>query len=637
MSKKTNMKVQSATGKLRPHDMSSHLITTSNFGVMKPIKLISCVPGDKISLSVEEFTRLLPMPAPTYGSIISKTRAFFVPCRLLMPDWLEFISNNKKVTRQGVINPISTPMVSYRALYTAITNNTSLSTVVTTGAYDFVSPSPDRNNHYKLTSLGRRLIDFFFSIRCPLPLSLDKTANPYPFSLDEKISFLPFLAFVKFYIDWVVPSRFVYLYESFLRLFSFSTTSDLTSWLNSSDGSYRNLQSILVGFYSYYDDDFFTSCWQNALGTEVQQASSTEVNQGIVPPQGWSWTDEADGGNIVHGTYPPVIGAEDAPPYMTESSDEEYSNSGAQLTQPRGEIQYQDSLGSTHSVQQTPPLNWFSIKTLGALQDMISRGKLAGTKVQEYLRVTYGFEPGVDAMNLSTYLGVKQSEIMIGDVMSTAGTSVNELGQYAGRGIGSSSSKFTYECQEHGYFFVTNELCVKASYTDGLDFNWDQKDRFDFYMPQFDNLGCDAIPIKRLTNMPQPLNSDVNRNSIFGFSPRYSQMKFAFDAVSGDFRIPSLNSGLDSWYLNRTFDRSNSLLWTFINDTFCKATSDVSLNNLDRIFNLTTNEADHFYSIFRIGCRMMRPMLPFSEALSTYHHNELGKDMTTSINGGLQS
>lgn len=223
---------------------------------------------------------------------------------------------------------------------------------------------------------------------------------------------------------------------------------------------------------------------------------------------------------------------------------------------------------------------------------------------------------------------------MIGDVMATAGTELNALGQYAGRGIGSGYASFNYECKEHGFFFVTNEVCVNPSYVDGLDFSWEQIDRLDFYQPEIDNIGCEAIPVRRLA-LKYSEGTSPTLSQVFGFTPRYSAYKFAFDRVSGDFRVPTLNAGLDSWYLSRTFDKNNSQSWRYINEKFCQNTSDNSMNNLDRIFSDVSNTSDHFYSIFRINCSMQRPMLPFSEALETYQHNELGKDMKTSINGGL--
>lgn len=619
-SKVPSMRVKSATGKLNKFDMSSSLITTSNFGVMKPVKAITCVQGDKINISVSEFTRLMPMPVPTYGSIKSKTRAFFVPFRTIFKPWLSFISNNKKVTSNAIYNPVSVPTISISQLLTALIDSKfttySLDSSV---AYDFLRNDGTKNVYYTFTPLGKRIADWFSSIG----------VNICDSNTSISISFLPFMAYAKFYLDWVVPSRFVNLYSPIIRLFEFETTEAINAYI----GNTSNLREILIAFYAYYEDDYFTSAWQNSSGTEVEMASDTVIPGQIASPSGYFTDSPAT--NFIPNDYGTVRGNESQSPLTQtyqQSGDPLFINNGAIAPQNLGTQTVENDTDS-YEIKGVPPLNYFTIRSIGALQDMINRGKLAGTKVQEYLRLTYGFEPSVDAMNLSTYLGCKENEIMIGDVMSTSGTDLNSLGQYAGRGIGGGDASFSYECQEHGIFFVTNELVVKPSYVDGLDFIFDQKDRFDFFDPVYDNIGCEALPLKRLST--SAAQGPSSNQYIFGFTPRYSAYKFAFDRLSGDFRLNSKNAGLDSWYLTRTFNKNNASLWRFINDEFCKASSDLSLNNLDRIFNDTTNNVDHFYSIFRINCSMLRPMLPFSEALETYHHNELGKEMNTSINGGL--
>lgn len=611
------IKVKSATGKLNKFDMSSSLITTSNFGVMKPIKMITCVPGDKINLNVSEFTRLMPMPAPTFGSIKSKTRAFFIPFRLLFSDWLPFISNNRDVRRNVVSSPSSAPSITLSVLIEAFIYqgdpSKKLTTVVTTDDYDFVNPAyvASAETRYKLTPYGKRVYDWFCSVGLPIPFS--KVQSEWVGSFG--FSIVPYLAFCKLYLDWVVPSRFVYNYKGLMSILRDYTASEITSYLSTP----MNLFEILTAFYSYYEDDYFTSAFVNAMGTEVQQATSTVIPPSDGVPDSFNGADWGD-----------VSGNQANNPLFQSTSQPETYNNGATINQSGSTlVNDQQQTGST-----VAPITYFGIRTLGALQDMVNRGKLAGTKIQEYLRVTYGFSPSTDAMNLSTYLGSKESEIMIGDVMAMAGTEVNALGQYAGRGIGSGDASFNYECKEHGLFFVTNEVCVKPSYVDGLDFAFEQLDRLDFYQPEIDNIGCEAIPVRRLA-LKFNEGSNSTLSTVFGFTPRYSAYKFAFDRVSGDFRVPSLKTGLDSWYLSRTFNKENSQAWRYINEKFCQNTSDNSMNNLDRIFSDVSNTSDHFYSIFRVNCSIMRPMLPFSESLETYQHNELGKEMKTSINGGL--
>lgn len=75
-------KVTTATSGKNKFSMPFQLITTNNFGIMKPLVCKYLVPNDKITrCEIREFQRLMPMPSPTFGKIDSVTRAFFVPMR----------------------------------------------------------------------------------------------------------------------------------------------------------------------------------------------------------------------------------------------------------------------------------------------------------------------------------------------------------------------------------------------------------------------------------------------------------------------------------------------------------------------------------------------------------------------------
>ena len=101
-----------ATAKKNKFDLSKRHICTSDFGVLKSIDCRLYVPGDDFSLKVSQFTRLMPMPVPTYGNIKSITRCFVVPINTVMTNFDEFLSGNLSSTGAGVSN-LSNPVVPY--------------------------------------------------------------------------------------------------------------------------------------------------------------------------------------------------------------------------------------------------------------------------------------------------------------------------------------------------------------------------------------------------------------------------------------------------------------------------------------------------------------------------------------------
>lgn len=638
---KSNLKT--ATGKKNLFDMSKSVVTTSDFGVMKPVEAIMCVPGDQISMDFSQFTRLMPMPAPTFGQVESRVRAFFVPFRTLYNDWKEFISNNFSYYPESSGTPLC-PYTTYFHILAAFcydlrTTSVGTSNIFCTLTYKDTpvpSSSVSRDFTVKLkngswtaylcftfTPAGRRAYDKLMSMHLGAFLcdstNLIVTSKTASYGgdwtgadischiLKEKINVLPLLALAKLYLDWVVPSRWISNYTNLLSLLHYPAESQIDTLNNLSN---NHLKELLKPLYSFYDNDFFTSSWQNPYGNEQLQPYSVDVP--VLPK---SFTD-------------PQISTADGISVKAGSTSSVNSQGGAAL--PMGSEVTVD--GTDHPVP-TNSLNVFGLQTLGALQDMLNRGKLAGSKVQDYLFATYGIRPSNDALNLSTYLGSKVDQIQIGDVMASAGTEQNALGQYAGKGIGYSNAKFKYDCAEHGMFIVTHEFAAKPSYIDGTSPMWSCLDRLDFFQPELDSLGVEATPLKFLS--VAPAGGNFNPNSIFGYVPRYTRLKTNFDVVSGDFRVPHLNTGLNSWYLARQFDGSTSSLWTQINEKFCQNTADSPLQPLDYIFNDATNDADHFFSVFRFNTKMWRPMLSISDALFNNEHNKLGKNITTNTNGSL--
>lgn len=616
-----NMSLKTATGKKNKFNLDKQVVTTTDFGIMKPIECFPMVPGDEFNFFYSQFTRLMPMPVPTFGDIRSKVRGFFVPNRLLDPDWLSFISNN---TVGGVDGTLKTPSIKKIStlslvLMFCIGNSGSVQSndfAVLQGSgtsttldkpWDFVIFVGTNYYFYKFTPKGRRVYDFLQSLH--IGFALPDTASQQYSTLNRftylgYISVQPLLAFVKLYLDWIVPSRFVpnHSDQSFsitCNSSEFANYFDLGSSFsgNSAQGAKASrLRTLFEPLYCFYENDYFTSSWQSPYGDEVERPYGTDVS-------GF---------------------ARD----LVDASAGHVENIGNGATPTLGISNSDDSVNAVAS-------SYYGLLALGALQDMVNRGKLAGSKVQDYLLATYGIKPSDSALNLSTYLGCHTDTIKIGDVMALAGTEQNSLGQFGGKGIGYSSNGFKYKAEEHGYFIVTHELAVKPSYIDGMMPMFKQLDRLDFFQPEFDSLGCDALPIREFNcNFFESSNS--NTGSIFGFVPRYARLKVNHDVVSGDFRVRSLNSGLDSWYLSRKFPTTEANLFKSVNEQFCLSTTDSPLQNLDYIFNDSTNDADHFYMIFVCRNTAYRPMLSLSDALLNNEHNKLGKDIQRPTNGNVQ-
>lgn len=75
-------------------DLTHDVKLSTNMGQLTPILTLEVVPGDKIELGCESIIRFAPMTAPVMHRMDVTMHYFFVPNRILWPNWEKFITNN---------------------------------------------------------------------------------------------------------------------------------------------------------------------------------------------------------------------------------------------------------------------------------------------------------------------------------------------------------------------------------------------------------------------------------------------------------------------------------------------------------------------------------------------------------------
>lgn len=588
-------------------NLSHKHICTNDFNRMKPIMCQYMVPGDSFKIDITNLTRLLPLPVPTMTEIHHTLRAFFVPCSFIMPTFNSFIRRQTAITSNGaqmVTEAPSFKVSDFRTVFLdpdmhtgpyVVSNYNSAYQRLKDGACDWFTftDSADVWHCHKFSQKGRLVYDTLVSLGLNINLNY-KSSDTW--IANQQINALPIIALHKAYFDWVIPSRFV-------KSESYNIETLIADIGENNELDADHLRHLLRFFPTYLQNDYFTSAWISPFGPETNE-SAIEISQAF--PNNHK--------NIV-------------------STDSELINNVGATTH----IDYSSN-------QFSGSFNQYTLQALGALQNLLNRGKLAGTKIQDWLKTEFGITPSNDALRLSTYLGSKRDVIQIGDVMSTSDTYNSEsgtgvyLGQYAGKGIGTHRSDFNYSSDVHGYFIITSELTCPTSYWQGLRPEFSQIAPFDFFQPEFDNLGVHAIGTPELNNTGDIIGDGVQQfspvtpfgwvNQTFGFTPNYSNLKFKFDTISGDFRRRSVNTGLDSWFVSRNFVGNNFN----INNSF--VTDSHNIKTLyDKIFSYNEEDVDHFYQLFYFKVDAYRPMHQISDALDA---NEFGhKKITVDTNGNL--
>lgn len=76
-------------------DLSHSRKQSMKMGELTPILVMETVPGDKIKLDTSLMIRMAPMVAPIMHQITAYTHYFFVPNRILWPNWEKFITGGE--------------------------------------------------------------------------------------------------------------------------------------------------------------------------------------------------------------------------------------------------------------------------------------------------------------------------------------------------------------------------------------------------------------------------------------------------------------------------------------------------------------------------------------------------------------
>ena len=75
-------------------DLTHDVKLSTNMGQLTPILTLEVVPGDKIDIGCESIIRFAPMTAPVMHRMDVTMHYFFVPNRILWPNWEKYITNN---------------------------------------------------------------------------------------------------------------------------------------------------------------------------------------------------------------------------------------------------------------------------------------------------------------------------------------------------------------------------------------------------------------------------------------------------------------------------------------------------------------------------------------------------------------
>lgn len=223
-----------------------------------------------------------------------------------------------------------------------------------------------------------------------------------------------------------------------------------------------------------------------------------------------------------------------------------------------------------------------------AIQRWYELAARAGNRYIEQILAHFGIRSSDARLQRPEYIGGAAIPVNVGDILQTSESGDTPLGTPAGiaqaAGIARlNKRKFTSE--EHGYIIGILSVIPTAAYPQGLPRKFQRRSTFDFAWPLLANIGEQEI--KRSELFHDWRNAPSFGQNGFGYTPRYAEYKYNSDQVHGDFRTSLLD-----FHDARFFDTAPVLNSEFIEVD----TSRDGEEGLNRIFAVTESQmTDHLW------------------------------------------
>ena len=139
------------------------------------------------------------------------------------------------------------------------------------------------------------------------------------------------------------------------------------------------------------------------------------------------------------------------------------------------------------------PFTETALRALRGITNVILRNSLAGNKFINRFLVRYGVKNSNAALQRPEFLGSSSQVVQVSDVMCQATTDQAQTGDYAGKAISYGNGHFKYHAEEPCYFMILSAIQPRANFVQGVKREVCHTNLYDFFTPEFDKMGTQAI------------------------------------------------------------------------------------------------------------------------------------------------
>jgi hypothetical protein len=249
-----------------------------------------------------------------------------------------------------------------------------------------------------------------------------------------------------------------------------------------------------------------------------------------------------------------------------------------------------------------------ALRQAEALQKWKEITQSVDTNYRDQIKAHFGINPPASMSHMAQYIGGVARNLDISEVVNNNLRDDDSEAVIYGKGVGTGSGKMRYHTGSQ-YCII---MCIYHAMP-LLDYAISGQDPQllctsveDLPIPEFDNIGMEAVPSSTLFNSSRFTNIGVN--DFLGYNPRFWPWKSKIDRVHGSFTTTLRDwvAPIDDSYLEKWFSpkdgKAASISWPFFK---------VNPNTLDSIFAVAANsiwETDQLLINCDVSCKVVRPL-----------------------------
>lgn len=510
-------------------DMGHSLKFSSTVGELLPVYYDILQPGDKVSLKSSIKTRTMPLESAAMVNIKEHVEWFFVPLEQIYKLFGDWYFGIQDFNSSLFMNSVPGKRIPF---FDANEMTSMLDEIQMQNDPYFGSTNPN------LIGMGVRLLEHLgVNMRYRYGTGSGQTAFP--------LAYCPILAcaYQKIFYDF---------YRDTEREKNDPGAYNLDMWYD--NNIMPGLSSMLPMFtlrYRRWRSDFFTHTFVSPLfgatsTNAFSQDVSSDVNRLKLTEAFTQWlvgTSLSTSKNPSNQDITSTVNTTDPTAVKPNVRGATVSAGGYNAVVP-----FTDSITSL--------LSPTAIRTSFAVQKLLEVTRRAGKHYDAQQLAHFGVKLNRGISGECTFIGGSDSEIIIGDVISTAETAQQPLGTIAGKGYNNSSSRrISYEAPCHGVLMAIYSAEPVRDYSDrSYDYLNTLMDRSSWPSPEFDNLGMQPL-FRYQSDMS---NDNTYNNQVLGFKYRYFPFKQKFNKTLGALshtlyywapQTPAVGNTLSSFYI----------------------------------------------------------------------------------------